>query len=90
MKLRWSLLGVGVACAACCIPLVLPLLAGAGLLTAGAAGSAVLFGLTLEQILCYGAPAGALMAALGLLWRRRRAAAKADACGCAPSCSVET
>lgn len=87
MKLRWGLLGIGAACAACCIPLVLPLLAGVGVLTAGA-GGARLLGLSLEQILCYGVPVAGL-AAVGLVWWLRRAKARREACDCQDICAVD-
>ena len=87
MKLRWGFWGRGAACVACCAPLVLPWLAGAGLLglSAGGAG-AVFFRLGLEQILCYGVPVLGL-AALLVMWLRRTIV-KRRVCACQTSCDV--
>jgi hypothetical protein len=86
MKLRWGFLGIGAACLACCAPLILPVLAGAGLVSLGA-GGAGLFGLTLDQMLCLGVPAlGGL--ALAYLWWRGRSQAKAARCACEEACDV--
>lgn len=81
MKLRWGFLGLGAACAACCAPLLLPLLAGAGVVSAGALSGAVLFDLTLDQILCYGLPLAGLLA-LVIVWARHRARARPASCAC--------
>lgn len=87
MKLRWGVLGIGAACAACCAPLVLPLLAGAGIASAGAVGGSLLFGLTLDQILCVGLPLAGLGVIL-LAWSRRLFRPKARQCDCEASCEV--
>lgn len=88
MKLRWTFLGLGAACAACCAPLILPLLGGAGLLGVGGAWLAWAPKLTIDQLLCVGLPLLALAVAAGVgirqLARRRKAA-----CGCATQCDVE-
>jgi membrane protein implicated in regulation of membrane protease activity len=88
MKLRWGILGVGAACAACCIPLILPLVLGAGIAGAGALGGSLLLGFTLDQVLCVGLP----LAALGVLlvvWSRRVFRSRAKPCGCEASCEVD-
>lgn len=87
MKMRTGLLAIGAACAACCVPLLLPLLAGAGLGTA-AAGGALLFGLTLDQLLCFGLPA-AILAALVAAWGLKRLRAGPADCGCQDQCAAE-
>jgi hypothetical protein len=89
MKLRWGFLGLGAACAACCAPLVLPLLAGAGLVSAGALSGAVLLGLTLDQILCYGLPLAGLLVLI-IVWARRRARARPASCACGTVCTIDT
>lgn len=85
MRTWKALLGVGVACAACC---AIPLLGGAAALTAA---SATLIALAMELAACADelVPlAGGLLvlglATLGgwLVWRRRRTPVRA--CGCAP------
>lgn len=88
MKLRWGILGIGAACLACCAPLILPVLAGAGLISLGAGGAGMLlFGLTLDRVLCFGVPAlGGL--ALAFLWLRSRSQAKAAQCACEEECDV--
>jgi hypothetical protein len=83
MKLRWGIVGIGAACAACCVPLILPLLAGTGAL-----GGSLLLGLTLDQILCVGLP----LAGFGVLlfvWSRRLLRPKAKQCGCETSCEID-
>lgn len=84
MKLRWPLLAMGAACAACCIPLLLPFLAGAGLV--GASG--LLFGVTLDQLLCVGLPAVVAFSLL-FVWLRRRARTKAADCECSSACDID-
>ncbi len=87
MKMRTGVLAIGVACAACCVPLLLPLLAGAGLGTA-AAGGALLFGFTLDQILCFGLPA-AILAGLVAAWGLKRLRAQPADCGRQGQCAAE-
>ena len=88
MKLRWGILGLGAACLACCAPLILPLLASAGLIGATAGGAGLILGLTLDQIVCVVLPAAAL-GGLAFLWLRRRARAKAS-CACETTCTPES
>lgn len=85
MKLRWGILGLGAACLACCAPLILPLLVSAGLIGATAGGAGLIFGLTLDQIVCVALPA-AVLGGLALLWMRRRARARAS-CACETTCA---
>lgn len=72
-----------VACVACCLPLLAPLLAGLGLAGLGAAAAC-----------WYLAAAGVLVAglALFLVARKRRAAScqpsEASSCGCASNCKT--
>lgn len=73
---------IALACAgACAIPLALPLLAGAGLLTAGAALAKPSF----EAIVC----GGLALLAIGLLLLPRLRPAKRSATGEGSSCSVD-
>ncbi|WP_340645169.1 hypothetical protein [Phenylobacterium sp.] len=89
MKLRWGFLGIGVACLACCAPLILPVLAGAGLVSLGVGGAGMmLFGLTLDQVLCFGVPALGILA-LAFLWWRDHSRAKAAQCGCEEVCDAQ-
>jgi hypothetical protein len=89
MKVRWGLIGLGVtACAACCAPLILPLLAGGGLISAGALGGTLLFGLTLDQVLCFGLPLAALAFVL-IAGLRRAFRPKAAVCDCEASCGID-
>lgn len=82
-----GLLGIGTACAACCTPLLAPLLAALGLsgVLALRIGS-----VSLDEIVCVygpwiaGAGVAALLARIGWgMWRRRGATA---ACDCAAVC----
>ena len=67
--------GGAVACAACCAPLVVPLLwptlVGAGIVGAGSAGTGWLAGLSLDAIL-WGGVAMALLAGAGVWYRQSR------------------
>lgn len=92
---RWKVIaGVGVACAACCAPLLLPLLGvagGAGVTSAAASG---LFGRSWGQLAC-DAILVALAASALFLWLQGRAKRRrAASCACEPatangaSCSV--
>lgn len=69
MKKR-VILGFGLACLACCVPLLLPVLGAGGV--AGAAGW--LAGLDWAEIACLGLVAVAAAGLLALLMRRRRKA----------------
>ena len=88
MKIRWAILGVGAACAACaacCAPLLAPLLAGLGLGGGTAAGLGFgLPGMSWGVAVAGGLGVAALVVAAFHLRRRRRAnvscavAARAD------------
>jgi hypothetical protein len=79
----WKMVTVaGIACVACCAPLIAPAV-GAALASAGLAGlGAGLFGVSWPQLICIGVVAGgvAFVAWRFLAARRRQAAA--------PSCEV--
>jgi hypothetical protein len=86
MKKRLAALGLVGACAVCCAPLLLPMLAGAGLAGAGAAGGGLLAGLPVDAIVCWALP---LMALGGYaVWAYRRRKAAQAACNCEASCST--
>lgn len=76
MKKR-VVLGFGLACLACCIPLLLPLVGAGGI----AGGGGWLAGLGWSEIVCVGLIAAAVVAGLVLVIRRRRKAQ-------APYCDV--
>lgn len=86
MKKRLVALGLVGACAVCCAPLLLPVLAGAGLAGAGAAGGVLLAGIPVDAILCGVLP----VLALGgfAVWSYRRRKAAQAACDCEASCST--
>lgn len=81
---RWRVIaGLGVACAACCAPLLLPLLSvagGAGVVSAAASG---VFGRSWAQLACDAALVALVASALFLMFRgrarRKRAARRACA-----------
>jgi len=77
-----ALLGIGAACAACCaIPLVVPLLAGLGLVGLGG----VTLGGAAFGWMAAASAAGMLAVAAFYLWRKRAAAqacAADKSCGC--------
>jgi hypothetical protein len=84
MEIKKGLGAVGIvaACAACCAPLLLPMLSGVGVAAAGTAGASALFGLPADVVIC-GGLAAATLTGIGL-WsylQSRKAAAKA-ACAC--------
>jgi hypothetical protein len=87
MRVRTGVLAVAAACVACCAPLLLPLLAGAGIVTGTAAGGGLLLGLSLKEIVCVGAPNAALTAVVIIDWRERVRAKRAE-CACPTACSV--
>ncbi len=88
MKKSVAALGVVAACAACCAPLLLPLLSGAGLVGAGAVGGGVLLGLPADLVICGGI---AVAAVAGIfLWARQRRLKAEAACACETACSTET
>lgn len=72
----------GLACAACCAPLVLPFILGGGALAGGAAAWAEWGELAGLALLTTTAIAGYIV------WRRRRIAART--CGCAPDGGCNT
>lgn len=83
MKMK-TLLGLGLACAACC---ALPLLGFAGL-TLGGASLAAGLGVSLDFIICVLGPLALAASVIALLWNRRRLQACATcptdkSCGCA-------
>ena len=85
MKKKLAALGLVGACAVCCAPLLLPALAGAGLVGAGTAGGGLLAGIPVDAIACVALP---VMAAAGLaVWSYRRRASAAASCDCETRCS---
>jgi hypothetical protein len=88
MNKRLATVGVVAACAACCAPLILPLLSGAGLVGAGLIGGGVLLGVPLDAWIC-GGIALAVVAGIFLWARHRRRAQAAPACGCQTACSTK-
>jgi len=89
MKLRWTFLGLGAACAACCAPLILPLLGGIGVLGVTGAMAAWASKVTLDQVLCLGAPLAAFAVAGGwMIIKSRRK--NAQTCDCPQACDAQT
>lgn len=78
MKSKLPIAGLAVACAACCAPLLIPLLAGTGLMAGIAAVS-------LDALVCGAIAAGPLGVAIYWLMARKRTKALSD-CGCDTSC----
>lgn len=83
MKMK-TLIGIGLACAACC---ALPLLGLAGF-TLGSAGIAASLGVSLEFIICVLGPLAVAAGLIAFLWNRRHlqvcATCPTDkSCGCA-------
>ncbi len=83
-RVFWSVLGVGLACSAYCLPLLAPLLAAAGL--SGVLAS-TLFGLSLDIVICRVGPWLLVLAAVLVLTRAVRRRAK-PVCGCESVCEV--
>lgn len=82
---RWKVTaGLGVACAACCAPLVLPLIGVAG--GAGAVGVAAggLFGRSWAQLACDAILLAFAASAVFLIVRARVKRKRAATCACAP------
>ena len=86
MNKRLAALGLVGACAVCCAPVLLPMLAGAGLAGAGAAGGGLLAGLSVDAIVC------AVLPLMGLggyaVWAYRRREPAQAACECESACST--
>ncbi len=83
---RWKVIaGLGVACAACCAPLLLPLIGVAG--GAGVAGAAAsgLFGRSWAQLACDGVLVALAASALFLVLRGRARRKRAAVCACPPA-----
>ena len=86
MNKRLAALGLVGACAVCCAPLLLPMLAAVGLAGAGAAGGGLLAGLPLDAIVCGVLP---LMGLGGYaVWAYRRRKAAQASCDCQAACST--
>ena len=82
---NWTIVGAGVAaCAACCVPLLLPLFATVGGASAAGALTGGMFGKTWAEIACLAAVGGLVAASAFMLWRtwskRKRPAANDCAC----------
>ena len=88
MKKGLAAAGIVAACAACCAPLLLPVLTGVGVAAFGTAGAGALFGLPADVVICGGIAAAALagIAAWALQQRRKRVTEKA--CACESSCKT--
>jgi dihydroxyacetone kinase-like predicted kinase len=82
--------GLVAACAVCCAPLILPILASVGLVGAGAAGAGFLAGVSLDTIICGGIAAAVATGVLAWVLQRRRAAAAQASCNCEAACNTET
>jgi hypothetical protein len=78
MKSKLPIAGLAIACAACCAPLLIPLLAGTGLMAGIAAVS-------LDALVCGAIAVGALGMAAYWLMVRNRMKAQSE-CGCETSC----
>ncbi len=81
-------LGFGVACAACCAPLLLPVFVGAGAAGAGVFAGGRLLGLPIDAVVC-GAIFVAIAAGFGLWFVRQRRAVSAKTCSCVSACDTE-
>lgn len=82
---RWKVIaGLGVACATCCVPLLLPLIGvagGTGVATVAAGG---LFGRSWAQLACDAVLAVLIVSGVFLVLRARADRKRAIACACAP------
>ncbi|MCB2057749.1 MAG: hypothetical protein H6916_04510 [Novosphingobium sp.] len=78
MKSKLPIAGLAIACAACCTPLLIPLLAGTGL-------AACFAELSLDSVVCGVIAIAALGMAAYWLVARWRTKAQSE-CGCATSC----
>lgn len=78
MKTKLSVAGLVIACVACCAPLLLPLLAGTGLVAGIAAAS-------FDSLFCGALAVGVL--GVAIYWLKARSRTKAQSlCGCDTSC----
>lgn len=78
MKMRLGFTALVLACAACCVPLLVVLLGSAGLALGVAAVS-------LDAVLCFAVPASGLMG-WGIWYASRQR--RRTSCGCADSCNT--
>lgn len=88
MKRTLTVAGLVAACAVCCAPLIVPILASAGLVGAGAAGAGFLAGVSLDTIVCGGIAAALATGGLVWAWRKKRAAPAS--CDCKTACNTAT
>lgn len=86
MKKRLAAAGLVAACAACCAPLLLPVLAGAGLIGVGTVGGGLLAGIPLDALICGALPLAAL--AGFAIWSYRRRKAALAQCNCESLCGT--
>jgi hypothetical protein len=85
-----GVLGFGAACAVCCAPLLVPLLFGAGTVALGTSFGLNQTGLSLDQIICGGVAAAAIVGGGYWLWRTQQKAKRAQTCACETTCDTET
>jgi hypothetical protein len=90
MKKSLIAAGLVAACAVCCAPLVLPILASASVVGAGAAGAGFVAGVSMDTIVCGGIAAAVATGVLAWAWRRRQVAAAQVRCNCEAACNTET
>jgi hypothetical protein len=88
MKKSLTAAGLVAACAVCCAPLILPVLASAGLVGAGATGAGWMAGVSLDTPLCGGIAAVLATGVLVWMWRRKKAASARGECP--PACNTQT
>ncbi|MBI5258800.1 MAG: hypothetical protein HY855_20005 [Burkholderiales bacterium] len=88
MKKVLAAVGLVGACAVCCAPLLVPALAGTGLIGAGALGAGLLAGVPLEAIACAALPVLAVAAYAAWVYRRQKATPAP--CACDTACSAST
>ncbi len=83
---KWKVVaGLGLACAACCAPLLLPLFAGAGLAGLAGAGVSGLSGASWGEIACVAVLAALSATAVLLLLRARARRQRVARCDCRPA-----
>lgn len=83
-------LGLGAACAACCAPLLAPLLFGAGTAGLGVSFSLSQMGLGVDEIVCGGLAAAFIAGGAYWFWRTQRKAKAAKQCECIAACDPQT